>query len=293
MKIFILFFILNAYANQTIKVQTKKIELQELSDKILYPGVVSAIEESTQLSHIDGVIKTINIGLGQLVKKNEVLMEIAHFDPGRQGGTFKVISSLDGIVGRIDVTLGSIVHVNQELSIVINPHKLKVRLEMTASDIPLVRDIKNGEFELQKKIYPVVIHSISPMLDRKTGTASVDLFFDSIAISSNYKETANKTNGSKKEFLPVGAVGMVTLKANHRRSIQIPSKVVNFDGKDHFVKILNRQSMKSTKKIVILGAKQNDQVEILKGLNAQDELIIFSSEYLKPNDIVQIENTGT
>lgn len=273
---FILSLRVNAQTKGPIKIKTQKVELSEIYDNTLYPGLVMAQEESIQLSHIDGIVRTINISLGQSVKKNEILMEIGHFDPGRQGGTFKVLSSIDGVVGSMNVTMGGIVHTNQELSKVINPHKLKVRLEVVGPDIPLIKSIKDGEMEIHKKKYKVLIHSISPMLDQTTGTASVDLRFE-------------KNINFDNDIPLVGSIGMVRFKADFRKAIKIPNKLVNYDGTNYFVKIADFGKKRAIKKTVTLGLKINDQVEILKGLTPGEDLIVFSSEYVKESDEIELE----
>ena len=115
------------------------------------------------------------------------------------------------------------------------------------------------------------VSGISPFVDPATGTALAQLDFF-----------------HKDHILSPGVQGQVSFKANEHSGFLIPDSAVVYKGKDSFIRLIENQKIKQVQ--VVLGLKQRGNVEVLKGLSENAELVERASRFVADGEAVTIEN---
>lgn len=248
--------------------------LTELYDQLSYPARVVSKVNTSILAESDGVISQIFAPLGKRVSKRERLLMIRHTDPVYQYAPLVVSAPVGGVVSFLEVSEGTQVTRGQKLASITDPKKIRITVEVPASDLSVIRAGLMGDYKSSgsEQSLAVRVHGVSPYVDPASGTASAELELD-----------AQNTGA----VLPPGSLGQVSFKVNQRSGFQVVDSAVIYKGKDTFVRVLDEG--KSIQKSVKLGKKFRGNVEILTGLTQNAKIIERSSRYVADGEAVQVE----
>jgi RND family efflux transporter MFP subunit len=201
----------------------------------------------------------------------------AHLDAEllRQRKT-KVIASDDGIISARNATLGAVAIAGQELFRLIRQNRLEWRGEVTADEmvklkpgLPVNVEVPNVGKVAGK------IRILSPSLDAQTrnGLVYVDI----------PEAVANK--------LQVGMFAKGEFNLGNRSGVIVPQQAVSLrEGFSYVFRIVGQagDQAKVSQVKVQLGRRNNDDVEIISGVNTDDRLVADGISFLADGDAVKV-----
>lgn len=252
-------------------VQVKKVALTEVQETLVYPARVEPKVSAALLAEMEGVVREVP-ALGSSVKKGQPVFKIQQLDPVYQFSAARITAPVAGVVSEVNVNLGTQVTKGQKLGMVVDPSRLRVSVEIPEND--LVKLSKSAQIEFQspqlEKNELIQVEGVSPLVSSLTGTATANLVFK-----------------NKNLRLAAGSLGQVIVTLKGSPSIQIPEQAIVYRGADPFVRVVEGEVAKY--RPVVLGRRVAGQIEIKKGLSAQEMLIERASQFVQDNKAVQVD----
>ena len=255
-------------ALQKAIVTVKLLESRELFDLYSYPAVILSKIQSQLISEIDGIVKSVPAPLGKTVKRDEALVVLRNTDPIYQYSQFILRSPINGVVSQLEVSPGTQVVKGSKIGFVTDPVQKKLQIEVPALDLPAFKGVEKAEFipDGQKDSIPVKLVGLSPLVNPQTGTAVGELEF-----------------ARPIEFSP-GTLGQVKFKLNSRSSLSAPEHAILYKGAQPYVRVLENGKAKHV--TVTLGRRQLGEIEILSGLQTNQQLIERASRFVADGEEV-------
>ncbi len=264
-------------------VSTYKTVAGNLDDYLEFGGDVASVSEVMVLPDQAGKITNVLVKVGDMVKKDQT---IAYVNPLRVGVVYNdspVKAPISGRITSLPVTVGSTVSQSSSVAKVARTDDLEIRIAIAER---FISRISNGQkATVTFDAYPSVefgakIFEVSPVLDTATRTMGVKL-------------RLNPPDNRVK----VGMYGRVKLVTESvKNAIVLPvSALVTRDGKDYVFVVTSPKSGKNAAvvglKPVIRGILVDNQVEITKGLEAGEEVVIKGQTLLNDGAKVNIVST--
>lgn len=264
-------------------VSTYKTVAGNLDDYLEFGGDVASVNEVMVLPDQAGKITNVLVKVGDMVKKDQT---IAYVNPLRVGVVYNdspVKAPISGRVTSLPVTVGSTVSQSSSVAKVARTDDLEIRIAIAER---FISRISNGQkATVTFDAYPSVefgakIFEVSPVLDTATRTMGVKL-------------RLNPPDSRVK----VGMYGRVKLVTESvKNAIVLPiSALVTRDGKDYVFVVTTPKSGKNAAvvslKPVTRGILVDNQVEITKGLEAGEEVVIKGQTLLNDGAKVNIVST--
>ncbi len=264
-------------------VSTYKTVEGNLDDYLEFGGDVASVNEVMVLPDQAGKITNILVKVGDMVRQGDT---IAYVNPLRAGVVYNdspVKAPINGRVTSLPVTVGSTVSQSSSVAKVARTDDLEIRINIAER---FISRISNGQkATVTFDAYPSVefnakIFEVSPVLDTATRTMGVKL-------------RLNPPDSRVK----VGMYGRVRLVTESvKNAIVLPvTALVTRDGKDYVFVIVSPKSGDNAAvvgiKPVTKGILVDNQVEITKGLEAGDEVVIKGQTLLNDGAKVNIVST--
>lgn len=259
-------------SNKVPIVFVKSVKKQVVFDEVSFPAQVVSDVHADVRSESEGLISKMWVSIGQRVRKGQRLMSVAHTDPVYSYRPVHVRAPVSGVVGRVDVSMGSRVKVGQELMLIIEPRRVHLEMEVTASDYAVFKKGMAGQFMPSQGTTPVsvTLRGISPFVDPVTGTATSELRF---------------VDGRTKHLVP-GIVGRVTFRTHVREGVLVPIPALVYRGNKVFV--TGVEDGKAKRHEVTVGKTHKDLVEIGDGLSDGMQIVVRASRFVADGDPVKI-----
>lgn len=261
-------------------VSTYKTVAGNLDDYLEFGGDVASSNEVMVLPDQAGKITNILVKVGDKVQQGQTL---AYVNPLRVGVVYNdspVKAPISGRITSLPVTVGSTVSQSSSVAKVARTDDLEIRISIAER---FISRISNGQkATVTFDAYPSVefgakIFEVSPVLDTSTRTMGVKL-------------RLNPPDSRVK----VGMYGRVKLVTESvKNAIVLPtSALVTRDGQD-FVFVVSKpktgtSAAEVTIKSVTKGISVDNQVEITKGLDAGEEVVIKGQTLLNDGAKVNI-----
>ncbi len=261
-------------------VSTYKTVAGNLDDYLEFGGDVASVNEVMVLPDQAGKITNILVKVGDMVRLGDT---IAYVNPLRAGVVYNdspVKAPISGRVTSLPVTVGSTVSQSSLVAKVARTDELEIRINIAER---FVSRISNGQkATVTFDAYPGVvfgakIFEVSPVLDTATRTMGVKL-------------RLNPPDSRVK----VGMYGRVKLVTESvKNAIVLPvSALVTRDGKDYVFVVTTPKSGQNAAAVsirqVTKGILVDNQVEITKGLEADEEVVIKGQTLLNDGAKVNI-----
>ncbi len=261
-------------------VSTYKTVAGNLDDYLEFGGDVASVNEVMVLPDQAGKITNILVKVGDMVRLGDT---IAYVNPLRAGVVYNdspVKAPISGRVTSLPVTVGSTVSQSSLVAKVARTDELEIRINIAER---FVSRISNGQkATVTFDAYPGVvfgakIFEVSPVLDTATRTMGVKL-------------RLNPPDSRVK----VGMYGRVKLVTESvKNAIVLPvSALVARDGKDYVFVVTTPKSGQNAAVVsirqVTKGILVDNQVEITKGLEADEEVVIKGQTLLNDGAKVNI-----
>ena len=265
-------------------VSTYKTVAGNLDDYLEFGGDVASVNEVMVLPDQGGKITNILVKVGDMVRQGQT---IAYVNPLRAGVVYNdspVKAPISGRITSLPVTVGSTVSQSSSIAKVARTDDLEIRIAIAER---FVSRISNGQSAtVTFDAYPSVefgakIFEVSPVLDTSTRTMSVKLRLD-----------------PPDSRVKVGMYGRVKLVTDSvKNAIVLPaSALVTRDGKDYVFTITSPKSGKNAAEVglkpVTKGISVDNKVEITKGLEAGDEVVIKGQTLLNDGAKVNIVSSN-
>lgn len=261
------------------KVMLEEIREQKDQKRILLPLKVEPKISSIVSADLEGSVTRILKPLGSRVKSGETILFLENRDPGFTYLPVPVRAPIGGILSQFWATQMSKVDRGGKLFTITNPKEIKLTGELPSAELSYVKLGMLGSFttsSMNEKIYPVKVTGVSPLVDPRTGTATIELEFTS----------QNKSM----EHPPIGSIGQATLEIDRGAIILIPEAALIYrDGKP-MVRILQGNN-KFTKKPIELGEQRDSFYVIKSGISSGEKIIVRSSRPLKEGENIEIEKS--
>ena len=270
--IVLLFFMpLIAAETDTPSVVVDKTKLTEIFDEVSYPARIQSKVNATIRADTDGFVVRLAVTLGAKVAKGTTLLQLKNDDPVYQYVSINQTSPVAGVVSSFEVAEGASVKKGQTLLTVVDPNKLKINVEVAASDVKNIKPGQLGIFEygVNKKI-DARVSGISPLIDGVTGTATAEMTAQFPAM----------------EVGP-GFLGRVVFQLNKRRGIQVPEQAISYRGKTTFLRIVDQDLAHNIQ--VKMGRTQRGLVEILDGAKPDRLFVLSASGFIADGQKVKIQ----
>jgi multidrug efflux pump subunit AcrA (membrane-fusion protein) len=282
---FIRFFLAGAFAARSFlalgdsipTVEVKTLAPEPIYDALTYPAKLSPRIDAKIIADSDGIVKSISRHLGEIARKNQIIMTLKQIVPGLHYEPNNALAPLQGVVSSIDVSEGTRVTKGQQLATITDPSRLKILVELAVTDLPSVREGMAGTLKLSgsPEAIPVKVRGISPLIDQVSGTATCELGLGDRVIASE---------------LPAGFVGKVSFRAHEHHGLQVPEDAVVYRDRGPFLRVV--VDGKVAYRAVTLGETRQGKVEIVSGAQSGQVVIVRSSAFLVEGDPVKAQTAG-
>lgn len=177
---------------------------------------------------------------------------------------------IKGIVSQLNIQLNAMVLNDQPAIMISNPAILKGRIQISqdlTSDLYVGQQIKVRVLEQEK---PGEISAINPVVDPRSNLHVVEI------IVSN-----------EDEELTVGAISKIQIERIRREdTLVIPRRTVLTEGEKNYVFVVNGEM--AQKKEITLGIMNEDKIEVLSGLVAEDRVIVKGQQYVQDDTFIRV-----
>ena len=242
-----------------VPVEVVRVVKGDLKEIISYTGDIEAKERIEIYPRVSGKIIKKNVVEGDKIKKGQTIALIDRDEPGFKFEPAPVESLLAGIVGRVYVDLGAKVTPQTPVALIVDMDSIKVKIDIIEKDIPEVR--KRQKAEIKVDAYPEEtfmgkVWKISPVVDLESRTAPVEILIP-----------------NPKHLLEPGMFARVEIiTREHKDTLVVPPKaVLEREGKRTVFIV---EESRALLKEVETGLNNENNIEIVKGLNEGEEVII-------------------
>jgi len=198
--------------------------------------------------------------LGQLVYKQ---LQLRYTD---------VIAPEDGIISSRTATIGSVVASGQELFRMIVKGRLEWRGEVTAEQLQHLAPGQQVSLALPGGMTATaVVRQLAPTLD---SGSRLGLVYADIASAQPVRAG-------------MYANGTIALSAVPALVVPTQSVVIR-DGHTYVLKLSSDGRNKVQRLAVLTGRRQGSEIEIVSGINADDELVVQGAGFLNDGDVVRV-----
>ena len=268
-----------------VQEKTKPVEIEVVKTtpfkKFLpFTGDIKGIEEVDVFPKVSGKLEKIKVQEGDRVRKDQVLALVDRDVAGMKFELAEVTSPVEGIIGWIFLDVGAGVsppspspEMGTEIFRIVNMDQVKIVINVIEKDLPKIR--RGQAAEVQVDAYPDKNFSgkvslVSPVLDPMTRTAQVEI-----------------TLANPKHLLKPGMFAQVEIVERTKEdAILIPSyAVLEVRSKN---KVFLVKGEKAVERYIQVGAAGTERIEVLKGLNPNDTLVISGHHRIEDGDSIRI-----
>ena len=184
----------------------------------------------------------------------------------------EVLAPDDGVISARSATVGAVVSSGQELFRMILKGRLEWRGELTAEQMAQISPHQQVSLALPGGASASArVRQLAPTLDSNSrlGLVYADITEGEQARAGMYAD------------------GAIVLKATPALVIPAQSIVIR-DGRSYVLTLHEDGSNKLSQVAVTTGRRQGGQIEIVKGLNSQDQVVVSGAGFLNDGDVVRV-----
>jgi multidrug efflux pump subunit AcrA (membrane-fusion protein) len=255
----------------TFPVKTAPAQVRGLEETIILVGSIKAKDEATLFSRVPGKLQENLLKEGQTVRKGQAVSLVERDEVGVRFEPAPVPSTLNGTVARIYLDRGQDVTLQTPVALVVDSSEIIVRAEIPERYSG--RAAVGQPVRVQVEAYPDHAFSgrvsrVSPVIDPATRSTVIEARLDS--------------SGGR---LRSGMFGELTLVTGSRSGVvTVPKDALTEGGAAVFVV----ENGKAYKREVVLGLEGESSLEIRKGVQAGDQVVVFGIYGLKDGSAVEV-----
>ena len=183
-------------------------------------------------------------------------------------------SPIDGNLIKFDVKLGSVLAKGTNIGLILNPRNNEIEASLRSDLASKLRPGFPVKILNEGKTFDGSIRGIVASENIKTGSKLLK-----IRIPKSFPKEINFPNKRIELRIPVN---------NGKSKVVIPKDGLVTSDNEKIVYIVKNN--KVIKKKVVLGQSFKDQIEIVKGINEGDLVVVRGNENVRPNQLVKIQN---
>jgi len=242
----------------------------------------SALNDLQGLENLDTARKKDLDVLKNSVEQAKSQVELAQIAYNNLLSDLTIIATISGQITQKFIELGSKINPGQKIAEISQTNLVKIEINLSSNDI---YKIKLGQKAiLDDNLYGTISH-IDPVADSISRKVKVEISFD------NKKNPLQKGNRGK-SLIPETFIDVI-IPVEQKQVLNsdvflIPIKALAITQNENFVFIAEQD--KAKKILVEIGKPKGYLIEIIKGLNIGDKLIIEGNKNLKDNENINIQN---
>ena len=257
---------------KSVSVKVSHIKLGAAQKIYQTISTIEALQSIEITSKVNGVVEKINFIEGSEIKKGEKILSILSSDTA---GRIEIHAPFDGKLGLSKVNVGNQVSKSELLTTLDNFTKMKIKFDLPETNLAFLK--KNLSFEatsdvIKGKIFKGNIDYIDSRIDEQSRTIRV------YAILNNIDNV-----------LRPGLFMRIKLVLQEKENaFLIPEEALLSINKKHYVYIAEGDNAKI--KEVSIGIRMNQFIEIEKGLDINDKVIVLGHEKLRDGSKIKVLN---
>lgn len=269
-----------AEIERTITVEVKRISPQPVQNIILLPGRTETPTSTVVAADIDGFITSCTAFLGAQVKRNATLCALRSNDPGFTDRSIPVTAPVEGAVSELLVAPGSTVTRGTALARIVPKGSERFVVHIPFSQSRTILLGQKGQIETldgrpvttEAKPGGLAVRCVAkaPTADSATSTVRTEWVAE---------------GDGQLALLQLARIRIVTAERNVTR---VPQRSLRYDSGQPYVRIVKDNTI--THAPVTLGPSDGEFVEVLTGVNTGDLVVTRSSGFVKPGDLVTVDD---
>lgn len=259
---------------EIITVKAAPVKRRDMDFILYYAGSLKAENEVNIYSKVNGKLLEYLAGEGDAISKDQLIALIDRDETGLKYEPARVESAVSGIVGRTFLDKGeNVIAQSTPVAVVVDMDIMLVRPDIAEADIPYIQ--KGQKALLKVDAYPEEIFEgevirISQVMDLSTRTLPVEIAL------------ANADNRLKS-----GMFARISIFAGNKEDIlTVPEDALVRE--DSFSYVYTVGDSQADKVNVKTGIIQDNDVEILEGLEGLERVIVFGHRGLKDKAKVNV-----
>lgn len=245
-----------------VAVEVAKPEVGAIEETKMYLGTVVSTEEATVFSKIPGKVVSLPGKPGARVGAGATVAVIDYDQPGMKFRYYSAYAPISGEISEVLVSVGDMVSPVTPLAVVVKPESVKIETSVPADTLALMNRDR-----------PVKIHA------RGSGGDSVEGKIVNVPRSLSRNSHLAKVEirpTSRISSLRAGMFAEVEIPvARHENAVLIPPQALRREPEGKAVYVTAGDVVR--RRIVETGLTREDAVEIVSGLGADEEVIVYAN----------------
>jgi RND family efflux transporter MFP subunit len=195
----------------------------------------------------------------------------------------QVRQPIEGVVGQVFMKVGDMAVPQIPVCTVVDMDVVRVKVRVPENDLPYLATGLPVELTVAvDDAEPIrgYVTRVSPVLDRLSRTATMEVDLD-----------------NKDHSLKPGMLARIRVQVEQRENVVVaPTSALTVtakrEGKDNLYRAMVAKDGKAEERFVLLGLEQGDNVEVIKGLAAGEQLLVKGQHMLADGDPIQLEKAG-
>lgn len=264
---------LNKQLEEIIPVKIMKITPRDIQKTLDYVDDVKAQDEAQIYPKVNGKIIEKTKEDGSAVNKGDIIAYIDRDEVGLKFEKAPVESPLSGIIGRVYVDKGTSVTPQTPIALVIDIDNVKIDLDIPEKYIPQISIGQEASIKVDS--YPGIkfkgnVSKISPVIDLATRTAPIEI------------EIPNAEHRLKP-----GMFARVQLTTEQHKNVLAVLKEA-FVGREPNIYLFVIENNKAVLRKITTGIHQGNFIEVTRGLNAGENIVVMGQQKLRDGTSVTI-----
>ena len=260
-------------AIEALTVRAVWLKREDLDLIFSYVGNIKARNEAKVYSKVNGKLDSYVLSEGDKVEKDQTVALVERDETGLKYELARVSSPIYGVVGKTFLDKGeNILAQSTPVALVVDTREAVVRIDIPEQDIPYVSKGCPASLKLDSypgEVFIGEVSKISEVLDAATRTLNVEITI------------ANPDNKLKS-----GMFARIDILAGKRqRVLALPQDALSKEDGSYYVFVVEGDKARKVK--VEIGIS-NDKVEILKGLEENQKVIVFGQQGLRDGAVVKV-----
>ncbi|MEK6568236.1 MAG: efflux RND transporter periplasmic adaptor subunit [Candidatus Omnitrophota bacterium] len=260
-------------AIEALTVRAVWLKREDLDLIFSYVGNIKARNEAKVYSKVNGKLDSYVLSEGDKVEKDQTVALVERDETGLKYELARVSSPIYGVVGKTFLDKGeNILAQSTPVALVVDTREAVVRIDIPEQDIPYVSKGCPASLKLDSypgEVFIGEVSKISEVLDAVTRTLNVEITI------------ANPDNKLKS-----GMFARIDILAGKRqRVLALPQDALSKEDGSYYVFVVEGDKARKVK--VEIGIS-NDKVEILKGLEENQKVIVFGQQGLRDGAVVKV-----
>lgn len=261
-----------------VPVKTRIAEKNVLHDYVKTNGEIESKSSIAVFPDIGGKVYRNFVGLGDIVKKGNVIAEIDPSEPGSYFAHSQVYAPVSGTIIASPLEPGTKVSTQSVITTIGDVSNLQINvkiIERFASYMKAGLKAKIVLEAFQDEVFDATVEKVSPVLDKTSRTKEVILNFDRI------DERVNAGMFAKVTLFTVDYEGMVT----------VPATCIVTKGRHNYVFVVSEDGNTAVKKEVTLYNSVENEVQV-EGVNVGERVVVEGMSVLTDGSKVKDIGAG-